>query len=70
MGSLKYKNNPWPTDGVTKKYADRQYDRLFKKYQRLREESRRNHQEIRSIIEFLETGPHRAAWAIFSSEDK
>ncbi len=34
MGSLKYKKNPWPTDGATVKQLNRIQDRMITKHDR------------------------------------
>ncbi len=49
----KGKDHPWPTNGATMKYVDRQYDRLTVRIDRLVEKDRKMRQQIHDLKEWI-----------------
>ncbi len=50
---MKFKDSPWPTDGATRKYVDRAFDRLTVRIDRLVEKNREQTLEIRALQDAL-----------------
>lgn len=54
----KYKNHPWPTDGATRKYVDRNFDRLTRRVDRQGESIRDLKARLFVLEEILSSAKH------------
>ena len=62
---MKYKDQPWPSDGITRKAFDKKMDRIHRRLDRLRKAQAEYFLKTKLLEEFMERGPHAAAYALF-----